>query len=70
MLSFFNLCTRFPMKADCFAPLALTQEPPVFAIRADALLAHTGLPVRYPPALACKHAVRADAGRDFHGKMC
>ena len=36
------------MKADCSAPLVLPQSSPAFAIRAIALLAHTGLPVRYP----------------------
>jgi len=30
------------MKADCSAPLVLTQSSPAFAIRAIALLAHTG----------------------------
>ena len=32
------------MKADCSAPLVLPQSSPAFAIRAIALLAHTGLP--------------------------
>ena len=56
------------MKADCSAPLVLPQSSPAFAIRAIALLAHTGLPVRYPWIRSCKHGSFAAAVRDFHSK--
>ena len=46
----------------------LSQSPPVFAIRAIALLAHTGQPIRCTDSLACKHAPEPCAVRDFHSK--
>ena len=56
------------MEADCSAPLVLPQSAPAFAIRAIALLAHTGLPVRSPCIRSCKHGSFAAAVRDFHSK--
>ena len=50
------------------APLVLPQSSPAFAIRAIALLTHTGLPVRYPWIRSCKHGSFAAAVRDFHSK--
>ncbi len=49
--------------------LVLPQSSPAFAIRAIALLAHTGLPVQYPCPCACKHARVMAAVRDFHSKL-
>ena len=56
------------MKVSCYMPLALPQLPPVFVIRAVALLTHTGLVAKCLWFLACKHAVPIAAWQHFHSK--
>ena len=44
------------IKADCSAPVALPQSPPICAIRPVGLLAYIGLPDKCLRVCACKHA--------------
>ena len=63
------LCRQIRMKASCFAPSALPHLPPKFAIQAIALLAHSGLIVKCPDGLTCKHASRLGAWQCFHTNL-
>lgn len=60
---------RPPYESRLLRAFGTPQSPPVFVIRPDGLLTHTGLVARYLCVLACRHAVHIAAGQHFHSKI-